>query len=164
MDMETLLNQAMNWMAEGRQGEAEILVQSGIDEVQKAIDGTPDDALRHYQIGRMLSVLEEPEQALLRYERALNLLPDHAESLFEMARTLFRDLEKPEMAKTLIEGRLLTSGNKPEYRELLGEVDATLRMMGRQGREEAAALEAEATRLSGTLEENASPPEGPAEG
>ncbi len=134
MDLENLLNRAMDWMAEGRDAEAEILVQAGIEEVKGALDGTPADAQRHYQLGRMLSVLDEPEQALLRYEQALNLEPGHADSLLEMARTLFRDLEKPEMAKTLIEGRLLPLGNRPEVRELQAEIDATLRMMGRMKR------------------------------
>ena len=133
MNGEKALNQAMDLIADFRQSEAEEVLQGLIGDLRDGMDGTVADADRHFCWGRALYLLEEPEQALLRFEQALQILPDHEYALWEMASILLHDLDKPESAKSLLEQRLMRlRPSHPPYAEALAAAETLIRR--REGR------------------------------
>ena len=97
----------MDLMADFRDKEAEAELNNLIARLKSRMNATVIDADRYYYWGRGLSLLEEPEQALLRFEQALQLMPDHEGALWETVTLLLYDLERPEGAKSILEQRLL---------------------------------------------------------
>ncbi|MEK7392845.1 MAG: hypothetical protein AAB214_09785, partial [Fibrobacterota bacterium] len=73
-----------------------------------------------------LGVMEEWEQALLKYEQILSIEPSDEDALWESAQILLRQLEKPESARTLLSERLLPISRLPEYVDALRECEAAL--------------------------------------
>ena len=106
-DIEELLNEAMDLMADFRDDEAEESINELIGKIKADMNATAADADRYYYWGRALSLLEEPEQALLRFEQALQLVPEHEGSLWETTTLLLYELERPEGAKSILEERLV---------------------------------------------------------
>jgi tetratricopeptide (TPR) repeat protein len=134
MDAEQALNKAMDLIADFREDEAETTLQALIQALKSDMDATPADADRQFHWGRSLYLLEEPEQALLRFEQALQIRPDHEGALWETVSILLHDLDKPESAKIILEQRLLPlRPNHPLYAEALAAAETLIRR--RQGRE-----------------------------
>jgi tetratricopeptide (TPR) repeat protein len=128
LDPEQILSDAIDLIVDDRIEEAETLLAAFTGALRSAMNGTEADAQRYYLWGRALELQDEWEQALLRFESALNLVPDHEPSLFETAMVLMDELEKPESAKTVIEERLLKlKPNHPEYLEALASAEALIR-------------------------------------
>lgn len=98
MDYETVLNQALDLIADGDEEKPEGMLQGIIDDAKARMDGTLADIHRFYFWGRALTAMDEPEQALLKFEKALNLDPEHEPSLWETASIFLHELEKPETA------------------------------------------------------------------
>ena len=131
--MEKTLNQAMDLIADFRESEAEEALLGFIQELKGEMDATVADAERHFFWGRCLYLLEEPEQALLRFEQALQIRPDHEGALWEMVSILLHDLDKPESAKAILEQRLMPlRPNYEPYGEALASAETLIRR--RQGR------------------------------
>jgi tetratricopeptide (TPR) repeat protein len=127
-DPEQILSDAIDLIVDDRQGEAENLLAAFTTALRQAMNGTEADAHRYYLWGRALELQDEWEQALLRFESALNLLPDHEPSLWETAMVLMDELDKPELAKTVITERLLKlKPDHPEYVEALASAEALIR-------------------------------------
>jgi tetratricopeptide (TPR) repeat protein len=127
-DPEQILSDAIDLIVDERQGEAENLLAAFTTTLRQAMNGTEADAQRYYLWGRALELQDEWEQALLRFESALNLLPDHEPSLWETAMILMDELDKPELAKTVITERLLKlKPGHPEYVEALASAEALIR-------------------------------------
>lgn len=131
MDCDKALGEAIDLMADGRDAEAETALEEFIRGLKAGMDATAGDAERYYWWGRSLSLLEEPEQALLRFEEALQLRPDHEGSLWETVRILLHDLDRPQGAKAILERSLLPlrPGHAP-YREALAAAETLLRRRG----------------------------------
>jgi tetratricopeptide (TPR) repeat protein len=127
-DPEQILADAIDLIVDFRQEEAETLLNAFTGALKAAMNGSDGDAQRYYYWGRALALLDEWEQALLRYESALNVLPDHEPSLWETAVILMDELDKPESAKAILEGRLLKlkPGN-PVYVEALASAEVLIR-------------------------------------
>src|ERR1700722_443646 len=106
-DIEELLNKALDLMADFRDEEGEEEINSLIKQLKSNMDATVGDADRYYYWGRGLSLIEEPEQALLRFEKALQIKPDHEGALWETVTLLLYELERPEGAKAVLEQTLL---------------------------------------------------------
>lgn len=140
MDYEASLNQALDHLADGEDRKAKSLLESGIRQVKTEMAGGDADLERYYYWGRFLTALEEFEQALLKFEKALQIDPAHEGSLWETASILLHDMDRPDLAKALLAEKLLplAPGN-PLYAETLKEAEFLLRV-------------------------RASPPEAPAEG
>jgi len=127
-DPEQILSDAIDLIVDERMEEAEALLATFTGALRSAMNGTDADALRYYWWGKALSLQDEWEQALLRFESALNLNPDHEPSLWETAVILMDELEKPESAKTVIQERLLKlKPGHPEYVEALASAEALIR-------------------------------------
>jgi tetratricopeptide (TPR) repeat protein len=129
MDYELTLNQALDLLADGDQRRADRLLQSIIDHAKARLTGAPDDRDRHYYWGRALTAMEEPEQALLRFERALQIDPAHEPSLWETASIFLHELDRPESARALLAEKLLPmSPDNALYRESLQAAEFALRL------------------------------------
>src|SRR6185369_16963935 len=90
------------------------LLQAGIDDVKAAIargssalDGGAEELARYYYWGRFLTAMEEYEQALLKFEKALEIDPYHEGSLWETASILLHDLDLPDTAQRLLTDKIL---------------------------------------------------------
>ncbi len=127
-DPEKILSDAIDLIVDEREEEAERLLTAFTGALKAAMNGTEADAQRYYLWGRALELQDEWEQALLRFESALNLVPDHEPSLWETVTILMDELDRPESAKTLLEGRLLKlQPDHPDYREALASAEALIR-------------------------------------
>lgn len=129
MDYEASLNQALDLLADGEERKAKILLENGIRQVKADLTGGDADCGRYYYWGRFLTALEEFEQALLKFEKALQIDPAHEGSLWETASILLHDMDRPDLAKALLAEKLLplAPGN-PLYAETLKEAEFLLRV------------------------------------
>ena len=128
-DIEELLNNAMDLMADFRDDEAEEELNALIKKLKSEMNATSADADRYYFWGRALSLLEEPEQALLRFEKSLQLVPEHEGALWETVTLLLYELERPEGAKSILEAQLIPL--RPGYAlydEALSNADTFIRL------------------------------------
>lgn len=129
MDYETTLNQALDLIADGEDRKADRMLQGIIDHAKARLSGTPEDIDRHYFWGRALTAMEEPEQALLRFERALQIDPGHEGALWETASIFLHELEKPESARALLAEKLIPmSPDNALYRESLTAAEFALKL------------------------------------
>ena len=67
----------------------------------------PEQSAYFLQWGRCLELLDEPEQALLKWEKSLNFEPQSIETLWAMASCLIYTMNKPEIAIPLLKDRLI---------------------------------------------------------
>lgn len=72
------------------------------------------------QWGRCLELLEEPEQACLKWERSLHFEPDSSETLWALASCLIYTMNKPESAIPLLKDKLIPlEPNNEQYTDAL---------------------------------------------
>jgi tetratricopeptide (TPR) repeat protein len=127
-DPEQILGDAIDLIVDFREEEAEEMLNAFTAALKAAMNGSDADAQRYYYWGRALALLDEWEQALLRFESALHVLPDHEPSLWETAMILMDELDKPESAKTILQERLLKlKPHNPAYKEALASAEALIR-------------------------------------
>jgi tetratricopeptide (TPR) repeat protein len=129
MDYETTLNQALDAIVDGEDRKAQRLLQGIIDHLKAHLTGTDEDLTRYYYWGRCQTAMEEYEQALLKFEKALGIDPDHEGSLWETASIFLHDLDLPESAKNILSEKLVKRfpGNTT-YSEALHEAEFLLRI------------------------------------
>ena len=70
------------------------------------IKSRPNEAEPHYLMSQALLAEEEPKQALVALEKALENEPTHQESLWLVCSILLHDLNRPEGAKKILEQKL----------------------------------------------------------
>jgi hypothetical protein len=129
MDYEAVLNQALDLIADGDERKSERLLQGIIDHLKGRLNGTVEDITRYYYWGRALTAMEEPEQALLKFEKVLSLETDHEGALWESASIFLHDLERPESAKTLLTEKLIPmSPGNALYLESLRAAEFAVRL------------------------------------
>lgn len=129
MEYETTLNQALDLLADGEDRKAGRLLQSCIDDIKRNLSDDASDLNRFYYWGRCLTAMEEPEQALLKFEKAMRIDPDHEGSLWETASLLYHDLERPESAQPILAERLVKLYPDNElYQETLRSVNFSLKI------------------------------------
>ncbi len=120
MEYEETLKKAYDLMADFQDAEAYEILETCVADIKKTLGGTQQDADRYYYWGLCLSAMDEPEQALLKFESAIGLNPEHESALWEVTSTLLYELDKPESAKVILEERLLKLFPKNEkYQEAL---------------------------------------------
>lgn len=107
MDYESQLNRAFDLVADDRQNDAEELVEECIDHIKNHLDHGPGDAHRYFYWGLALLAIDEPEQALLRFEKALEIEPDNREFLWQTVSILLYDFQNASAANSILEKRLL---------------------------------------------------------
>jgi tetratricopeptide (TPR) repeat protein len=129
MDYETTLNQALDLLADGQDRKAERLLQGIIDHIKARLTGSDADLEPYYFWGRALTAMDEPEQALLKFEKALAIDPSHEPSLWETASIFLHDLERPESAVVLLKEKLLPANpGNAMYAESLKAAEFALRL------------------------------------
>ena len=125
---EAALNAAMDLYADFREPEAEKALLALNQTLKDGMDATALDAERHFFRGRIQVLLEEPQQALLQFEQALQLDADHEGALWETAALLLETLDRPEGAKAIVEQRLIPLRPDSEtYREALAAAETLIR-------------------------------------
>ena len=81
----------------------------------------------YYYWGMCLSIMEEYEQALLKFEQVLKFDNQHENSLWQIVSILFYDQQSAVMAKSILESRLLKiNPNHPTYLEALTDIKSYL--------------------------------------
>jgi tetratricopeptide (TPR) repeat protein len=129
MDYEITLNQALDLLADGEEKKAERILQGIIDHIKARLNRKEATADLHYYWGRALTAMDEPEQALLRFEKALEIDIQHEPTLWETASIFLHDLDRPESAAALLKEKLLPlSPDNADYLEALRLAEFTLRL------------------------------------
>lgn len=111
--IEAQICQIYDLMSEDQDQKAEELILSLIEQfkvlthVEYTDDVYPEQAGYFLQWGRCLELLEEPEQALLKWERSLHFDPGSTETLWAMASCLIYTMNKPESAIPLLKDKLI---------------------------------------------------------
>jgi tetratricopeptide (TPR) repeat protein len=127
-DPEKILGDAIDLIADLRQEEAEEMLNAFAAALKAAMNGSDADAGRYYWWGRALSLMDEWEQALLRFESAIQINPDHEAALWETAVILMDELDRPESAKAILQERLLKlKPGHPDYAEALSSAEVLIR-------------------------------------
>lgn len=117
--------QAIDFVADGEDRRANILLDRSIQKLRLLAAGrNRTEALRLWAI--CLSVQEEWEQALLKYEQILSIDGSDEDALWQSALILLRNLERPEPARTLLAERLLPLARTEEYEDALRECEAAM--------------------------------------
>ncbi len=128
VDPEKILSDAIDLIADEREQEAEEMLNAFVAALKGAMNGSDADAQRYYWWGKALSLQDEWEQALLRFERAIEIDPDHEAALWETASILMDALDKPESARAILQERLLKlSPGNADYAEALASAEALIR-------------------------------------
>ncbi|MEO7426580.1 MAG: hypothetical protein ABI036_15430 [Fibrobacteria bacterium] len=129
MDYEITLNQALDLLADGEEKKAERILQGIIDHIKARLNRKEADVDLHYYWGRALTAMDEPEQALLRFEKALEIDAGHEPTLWETASIFLHDLDRPESAAAVLKEKLLPlSPDNADYLEALRLAEFTLRL------------------------------------
>jgi tetratricopeptide (TPR) repeat protein len=132
-DPERILSEAIDLIADFREEEAGEMLNAFTAALKSSMNGSDADAERYYYWGRALEIQEEWEQALLRFESALRIHPDHEQALRETVMILLDELDRPDSAKAILTEKLLKlAPENPEYREALASAEALIR--NRDGR------------------------------
>lgn len=72
------------------------------------------------------AILEEWDQALLKYEQVLSIASDDEDALWQTVQILLRPKENPSAASTLLTEKLLPLHRTAEYEDALREAEAAL--------------------------------------
>lgn len=116
---------AIDFCADGEDRRATVLLERCNQKLRLlAVGAHRVEALRLWAMS--LVVLEEWEQALLRYEQILSIEPENEDALWQSVLILLRNMEKPESARILLNERLLPLSRLPEYLDVLRECEAAL--------------------------------------
>ena len=125
---EELICSAIDMLADNREKEAMELLQNCMELVKNNIQEKRDLADSYYTWGMCLSVMEEYEQAVLKFEQAVTHNKDHEASLWQIVSILFYNLEKASEAKSILEEKLMIIDSKNErYQEMLQDVTVYLK-------------------------------------
>jgi len=124
MLFEKQLSDAMDMYAEGNEPEFHSRVHEVlylVKSMKTNKQNVPaEEAERLETWGFALTLLDEHEQAVLKYEEALKLEPARDDLVFRITELLLHQLHRPESAKALLEERLLKNDpDNEEYQEAL---------------------------------------------
>ena len=129
MDYEAVLNQALDLLADSQDRKSAKLLQVCIDDIKSKLKGSDADLDGFYYWGRCPTAMEEYEQALLKFEKVLQINPDHEGSLWETASIFLHDLERPESARLVLAERLLKlRPDNADYQEALRAAEFCIRL------------------------------------
>jgi tetratricopeptide (TPR) repeat protein len=124
-EAEELLNQAMDLWADGDERRCGVLVDKVVQKLRLLVAGADRiQALRLWAVA--LSIQEEWEQVLLKYEQILSIHPDDEDALWQSVQVLLRSMERPEQARRLLVERLLPLNRADEYEDALRECEAAM--------------------------------------
>ena len=126
-DWEQAICNSIDLIADGKYPESELVLNNCIANIKKHIATRGDSVEALYAWGMCLSIMEEHEQALLKFESVLKKDPDHKEAWWRTATTLFYHLEEAESAKRILEDKLTKLyPDEQEYADALVDVTSYL--------------------------------------
>jgi len=124
-EIEADIATAIDFCADGQDRRAVVLLEKCNQKLRLLSVGAHRAAALHLW-ALSLGVMEEWEQALLKYEQILSIDASDEEALWQSSLILLRQLEKPESARVLLADRLLPINRLPEYVDALRECEAAL--------------------------------------
>ena len=107
MNLDFTLNQALEQMANGQEDLAEKTLDAMIQKIKELIKKTPESVFYLFW-ARALEVMDENEQAALKYEEAIQLDPRNTDAIWGFANLCLYSLQKPQMTVALIENQLFS--------------------------------------------------------
>ncbi len=118
------IGRAIDLIADGKQEEAEFRLQQCIQSIKSNIHKNMHVADCYLAWGVCLSIQEEYQQAVLKFEKVLELEPNHEEALWQIVTTLWYNLASPEAAHSILMKRLIhLYPKKSRYRQLQKEIE-----------------------------------------
>jgi tetratricopeptide (TPR) repeat protein len=128
MNWEKRLCDAIDLIAADKEHEAELALEQLVAEIKTALPDADKPAELHFAWGQALEIMQEAEQACLRYEKALEADPDHMPSWEATCNVLLHDLERPAEALSILQARLLPSDHEnPQYKEWADRAEISMR-------------------------------------
>ena len=127
MDYNSQICIAMDMQADGKDSEAYNILQQCITSIKKSgqSENLPNG---FYFWGMCLHLMDEPEQALLKFEKAVQVEPDHEKSLWQITSILFYNQQSAQPALSILENKLLKiNPDNPEYLEILSDIKSYLK-------------------------------------
>lgn len=109
-EIEAIFCRAIDLMVSNHQSEAEELLEGAISTLrERLVDCSNSEEIALFQElwGDALSLMEEPEQALLHYEKGLQATTDQPQLLWKICRTLLEELERYSEAEEILTQKLL---------------------------------------------------------
>lgn len=126
MNPNDTISNAIDLMADGENDQAEDLLNDCIAYIKEQIKSKAD-SMHYYHWGMCLYILDEFEQAMLKFEKAIEMNPALEDAYWRITSILFYNLQNPESAKTILEQRLLEMNPKNEmYLECFRDIQSVL--------------------------------------
>ena len=124
---EEIMCRCVDLMAENNNKEAELLLNGCILKIKENIQKGIAEMESFYAWGMCLSILEEYEQAILKFEKVLDYNSNHEEALWQITDILFYHLGKAKTAQVILEEKLtkLNPGNST-YQKTLRDIQSYL--------------------------------------
>lgn len=128
------LSKAIDLYADEKEKEAEEAIQEILTQLRKSLETSEETISIYMGMGQCLQVLEEYEQALLRYEKILHLDPNHEDALWCITRLLLEDLDSPKEAGVILKEKLIKlHPNNAEYQATFKHCENYLKAQIAQG-------------------------------
>lgn len=97
---------------------------AGLQELDVAVRGLPGHPNLNYDMGRMLLILNRPEEALTRFEREMQIAPRNPEVFRRAGLVAARRMGDPARAVRYLEQYLVLAPDGPRAEEIRGELAA----------------------------------------
>ena len=123
-EIEEQLCRAIDLLVDNKNSQAERLLEQVISTLRKRISAStlPEEIARCQESwGDALTLMQEPEQALLHYEKGLLALPEDQTLLWKICKTLLNDMERYDEAASILQENLLPLD--PENDDYLDALD-----------------------------------------
>ena len=95
MNIQQNISKAIDLIADGKEQAAEELFQNTIQTIKEELIKTPDSVELFNYWGIVLTCMEEYEQAMLKYEKIINIDPKNENAWWQIVQS-FMILDKPE--------------------------------------------------------------------
>jgi tetratricopeptide (TPR) repeat protein len=124
---EPLISKSLDLLADDEREEAYCLLQRCIAEAKSNIHNKKEELESYFAWGMCLNIMEEYEQAILKFEKVLQYNREYEDALWQISSILFYNLGKAETAKIILEERLIKQHpDNPLYKNTLLDVKSYL--------------------------------------
>ena len=108
--------EAMDRFADGENEAAGLILDQCISDIKTELKNDHATEVDFYYWGMCLQLMEEPEQALLKFERVIQISPEHEDALWQITSILFYTNQSANTALSILENKLLKiNPTKKEY-------------------------------------------------
>jgi len=124
---EKMINKAIEFLADNKDESAQKIIDQCILSAQKNIKIKKDEPDSFFAWGMCLFLMEEYEQAILKFEKILTWEPDNEKALWQIVIILFHYLGKTQTAGIILREKLIKiDPDNSEYKSTLAEIDEYL--------------------------------------